>query len=248
MHSILRFSWRAVALIIWLFIGLAILWFAFGFMSFTRQQRTIAWWSKGLIKGCQIQVQYLGRVPTQPVLFVLNHVSWLDIFVLNQQRATAFVAKKEIKRWPIVGSLVSKAGTIYIDRDQRHAIQQVVQQLEQKLQRNQAVGVFPEGKTSDGLHVQRFYSSLFAVALRTQIAIQPVALRFYDGAQRSGRIAFVGNQSLVRNAWYVLSKPHVRIECEFLSLWDYIDYKHHNRAVLAQQVHQQISRAVLKGM
>lgn len=247
--KLLRFSWRSLLLISWVFIGLATLLLVFPWAKQSWRQRIIQWWSDCLLRFCGVRVSYSGIVvKAKPVLFVSNHVSWLDIFVINKQRATSFVAKKEIRNWPVLGWLVAWAGTVFIDRTQRHAIKQVVIQVQEKLERNQAVGLFPEGKTSNGLQVQPFHSSLFETAIRTQMDVQPVALRFYHGTQRCTVVAFVGEQSIVQNVWLLLTRPGVHIECEFLNVLSHNENQSQGRIATAKQAQQLIEKAVLKGL
>lgn len=179
---------------------------------------------------------------------VLNHVSWLDIFVISAARSTVFVAKSEVRQWPVLGWLVAGVGTIFIERGQRQAIKQVAEQMKTTFAQNQAVGLFPEGTTSDGLGVQDFHTSLFQAAISTAIDIQPVALRFYDGSQRSARVAFVGQQSLLQNVWLLLSQSGTRIECDFLPVLAHIHNAEQGRVATAQQAQQAIVDAVLKGL
>ena len=234
-------------LILWVGIGLCVLALVFPLARLSWRQSIIQFWSRGLLWFCDVHVDYQGLAITEkPVLFVANHVSWLDVFVLNRVRATAFVAKKEIRQWPLLGWLVAWAGTIFIERGQRHAIKHVVQQIQGKFSQNQAVGIFPEGTTSEGLAVKPFHSSLFETAISTAMDIQPVALRFYDGAQRSQRVAFVGEQSLLQNVWQLLKQPGVRIECEFLAVLPHQHNQIQGRVKTAKQAHQSIEKAILK--
>lgn len=249
MKKWLRFSWRAIALSIWLFLGLFILSVIFPFISLSRRQGIHAWWSGWLLYWCGVQVDYHGQMEQQrPVLFVLNHVSWLDIFVLNKKRATSFIAKSDIRRWPLVGWLVTGAGTVYIDRGQRHVIKQVAAQMKKRFEQSQAVGLFPEGTTSDGFTVRPFHTSLFETALSTEVDIQPVALRFFDGQERSTRLAFIGEQSLVENIWLLLSQPGVRVECVFLEPLKHESNVQQGRSATAKQAHEALVDQVLKGL
>lgn len=242
-----RFSWRALLLMNWVLVGLMTLTLLFPWLKQQKRQGVIEWWSGYLLRFCGVQVHYSGLVITEkPVLFVANHVSWLDIFIINQRRATSFVAKKEIRQWPVIGWLVAWSGTVFIDREQRHAIKQVVVQIQQKLTQNQAVGLFPEGRTSDGLQVQAFHSSLFETAIRATLDVQPIALRFYQGTQRCTHVAFVGDQTLVQNVWRLLTCQGVRIECEFLPILTHAQNQIQGRAATAKQAQQQIAQAVLE--
>ncbi len=166
---------------------------------------------------CGVQTRVIGEpARVGAVLWVANHISWLDIFVLNRVRATCFVAKSDIRHWPVIGWLVAGAGTVFIERSQRHAIKGVSQQMDQRFRRGEAVGLFPESTTSEGLNVRPFHAGLFEAAIAGNVDIQPVALRFYQHGERTVRFAFVGDQSLMGNLWTLLSSRGVSVECEFL--------------------------------
>src|SRR3546814_2777003 len=88
---------------------------------------------------CGIRVVESGDpVLSGPVLWVANHVSWVDIFVVNSVRATAFVAKSEIRGWPLIGWLAAGAGTLFIERGQRHAVHAVGESVQARFR--QGVG------------------------------------------------------------------------------------------------------------
>lgn len=247
--KIVRFSGRLVALLCLVLIGLVLLAFLFPIINQARRQKINQCWSRCLLFLCGVQTCYYGsQIKDRPILMVLNHVSWLDIFVISAARSTVFVAKSEVRQWPVLGWLVAGVGTIFIERGQRQAIKQVAEQMKTTFAQNQAVGLFPEGTTSDGLGVQDFHTSLFQAAISTAIDIQPVALRFYDGSQRSARVAFVGQQSLLQNVWLLLSQSGTRIECDFLPVLAHIHNVEQGRVATAQQAQQAIVDAVLKGL
>jgi 1-acyl-sn-glycerol-3-phosphate acyltransferase len=150
------------------------------------------------------------------VLWVVNHISWLDIFVLNCVRATAFVAKSEIRHWPLIGWLAAGAGTIFIERASRHAVHKVGHAMQAHFAREQAVGLFPEGTTSSGFDLLPFYANLFEPARKAATRIQPVALLYFHQGRRSDLAAFVGEQTLLESLWQVLSNSSLSIEIHFL--------------------------------
>src|SRR5690625_7528278 len=218
MMAISRFVFFSVLLFFWVLIGLGIIVCYFSWCALDKKQRVIRWWSRHLLRLCRVKVEIQGTpIMDQPVLWVANHVSWLDIFLINSVRSTHFVAKSEIRKWPLLGWLVAGAGTVFIERQRRHAIKAVSEQLSHLFAQGQVVGLFPEGTTSDGLDVQRFHSSLFGTAIAANVPLQTIALRFYAGQQRSTRFAFTGDQSLVANIWQLLSsKEPARVQCIFV--------------------------------
>lgn len=151
-----------------------------------------------------------------PVMWAANHVSWIDIFILNSCRTTCFIAKSEIRNWPVIGWLVASVGTVFIERGQRHAISRVSKAILEQFGQNACVGLFPEGTTTDGMDMRSLHSSLFEPPIRAMVPIQPVALVFTVKGQRSGAIAFVGEQTLVNNIWHLLSSRGVKVNVRFL--------------------------------
>ncbi len=214
-----RFLFFGILLFFWVLLGLAIIAGYFSWCGVHKKQPVIRWWSRQLLCLCRVRIELQGAPAAQgtAALWVANHVSWLDIFVINAVRSTHFVAKSEIRRWPLLGWLVAGAGTVFIERQRRHAIKAVSEQLSHLFAQGQVVGLFPEGTTSDGLDVQRFHSSLFGTAIAANVPLQTIALRFYAGQQRSTRFAFTGDQSLVANIWQLLSsKEPARVQCIFV--------------------------------
>ncbi len=112
---------------------------------------------------------------------VANHVSWLDIFVLNAGQRVYFVAKSEVARWPGIGWLARATGTLFIARKGTEAKAQQTE-FETRLQGGHRLLFFPEGTSTDGLRVLPFKSSLFAAFLSPDLAdglyVQPVTLSY----------------------------------------------------------------------
>jgi len=242
---ILRFTLRVVPVIVWLLLGLLTVTLAFPLLPARWRSSVNRAWSRALMALCGVTVRTLGApILHEPVLWVANHVSWIDIFCLNRVRSTAFVAKREIRAWPVIGWLVAGAGTIFIERGSRQALRRVGEHMQQRLRRGEAVGLFPEGTTSPGLDVLPFHASLFEAAIRAQVDIQPVALRFYQNGQRSRVAAFVGDQTLVANLWQLLGTSGVLVELEFLPPYPAAQCQELGRHGLAGAAHEAIRAAL----
>ena len=245
--KLLRFFVRASIALCWVLVGLLLIATTFVWIGLRGRLRTKQWWSKVLLRLCGIRVSQSGQPLLEgPVLWVVNHVSWLDIFVLNCVRATAFVAKSEIKSWPLIGWLAQGADTIFIERASRHAVHKVGEAMQKRFERGQVVGLFPEGTTSQGFSVLPFYANLFEPARKSGAHIQPVALRFYHHGRRSDFAAFVGEQTLLQNMWEVLGGTGVSIEMSFLPvIWDgtepapvRAELSRHSRQLIAEALQQ----------
>lgn len=203
-------------------------------------------WSRMLMCLCGIRVTVSGQPRLHgPVMLVANHVSWVDIFVLNGVRPTAFVAKSDIRGWPVIGWLVAGAGTVFIERGQRHAVRAAGEALRQRFLAGEAVGLFPEGTTSPGYDVQPFHASLFEAAIQAGADIQPVALRFFHRGRRSDYFSFVGEQNLMQNLWCLLGTRGARVEVVFLEPMDGERCRRDGRAKVAAHAHHAIRQAVV---
>jgi len=216
--GLIRFVPRALLTALWVIVGLLTIGLIFWWVGLPGRLWLKKQWSKGLLWLCGVNVKIEGEPQCQgPVLWVVNHVSWLDIFVLNVVRSTTFVAKQEIRHWPLIGWLAAGADTIFIERGFRHAVQRVGHAMQRRFDNGQAVGFFPEGTTSEGFDVLSFYGNLFEPARRTEVTIQPVALLYFHRGARSTMPAFVGEESLLQNLWRLLSSNGVSVTLNFLA-------------------------------
>ncbi len=242
---VLRFSWRMALALLWLFSALLVVLLIFPCSSLRQRRWLTRLWSRTLLRLCGVSVRVQGQAYAHgPVLWVANHVSWLDIFVLNSVRSAVFIAKSDIRRWPVIGWLVAGSGTIFIERGHRHAIRSVGHQMQARFGRTDVVGLFPEGKTSSGLQVGHFYSSLFDVALRTGVDIQPVAFRFFQHGQRSDAVSFVGEQTLLQNMWCLLSTTGIAIDVVFFAVLPNEQCQALGRSGTAELARRKIQHAV----
>jgi len=143
-------------------------------------------WSLKLLRlvGMRLVVHHDDRRIDHGVLVVGNHVSWLDIYVINAWRPTPFVSKAEVRQWPVVGWLAHRLDTIFIHREKRRDAQRAMHEMAVRLEGGGRVCVFPEGTTSDGLALLPFHANLFQAAVSAQCPVQPVCLLYED---REGR-------------------------------------------------------------
>lgn len=245
--SLLRFVWRAWWVSIWVLLGLLTLSLVFPWLSQKFRLAVKRCWARVLLRLCGVELSVSGHPPEKgPVLWVANHVSWLDVFVLNHVRSTTFIAKHEIRHWPVLGWLVAGADTIFIERGVRHAVHRVGTAMENRFEAGQAVGLFPEGTTSTGFDVLPFYANLYEPARRMAVPIQPIALLYSHQGQRSDFASFVGEESLMQNLWRVLGTTGVSIEMVFLPVMAGNTLGQHKRSELASLTRQDIRSVLLR--
>ncbi|CAH2782242.1 MAG: Acyl-CoA:1-acyl-sn-glycerol-3-phosphate acyltransferase (EC [uncultured Caballeronia sp.] len=114
-------------------------------------------------------------------LVVGNHVSWIDIYVINAWRPTPFVSKAEVRQWPLVGWLAQQLDTIFLQREKRSDAKRIMHELSERLGRGELMCVFPEGTTSLGTDLLPFHSNLFQATVSASCPVQPICL-IYEGA------------------------------------------------------------------
>jgi 1-acyl-sn-glycerol-3-phosphate acyltransferase len=185
----------------------------FPLQSQARRKREIELWSARLCEILGVRIFLHGAPPTydlRPLMMVANHVSWVDIFAINAVVPVRFVAKAEVRKWPLVGWLSARAGTIFINRARRQDTVRVNDLIANALRAGDLFAVFPEGTTSDGSRLLKFHSSLLEPAVKANAAVQPVALRYEreDGSLCT-EAAYTGAKSVWDSLIGIVSEPSV---------------------------------------
>jgi 1-acyl-sn-glycerol-3-phosphate acyltransferase len=173
-----RGAWRVLRLVLHLLQGLWILRTRFEREDATGQRLLVQQWSAQALQVMGVRLQVLGQEPAGALLVVANHMSWLDIIVMNAACPSRFVSKSDVKQWPVVGRLVEASGTLFIERDNRRDALRVVHHMAECLRAGERLAVFPEGTTSDGQQVLPFHANLLQAAVATEAAVCPVGLRY----------------------------------------------------------------------
>lgn len=158
------------------------------------------------------------------VLYVANHVSYIDILVLGSRIPAAFVAKSEVAAMGVVGWLASLARTIYVERERRSSSAEQRKLIVERLAAGGDVILFPEGTNSDGVGVLPFKSALFAVVEGAESAgflIQPVTIAYtrLNGMPitrgQLPDIAWVGDSELGPHALTMMELGQIRADIVF---------------------------------
>jgi 1-acyl-sn-glycerol-3-phosphate acyltransferase len=200
--------------------GLAVAWLRYPRLSQAEQHAYKRRWSRKLLSILSVSVRAANAPKALPArcMLALNHISWLDIFVIDANFPATFIAKSEVRTWPIVGWLCTRVGTLYIERGKRSAARHAREAVAQALERNVLIAVCPEGITTFGRSLERFHAALFQPAIDAKAVLQPVALRYLDAAGRHTDAAgYVGETSLLESVWTIVSTRHMVAELNFLA-------------------------------
>lgn len=195
----------------------------------------------GTARALGLSVRVVGQPLARDVLFVANHISWLDILALGGATGAAFVSKDDVARWPVIGWLAREAGTIFVHRQSRAGVRGQADALAMALARGRPVALFPEGTTGRGDALLPFRASLLAAAADAPagVRVQPVAID-YGAAARE--IAWADNEGTGGNARRVGSRAgRLPVTLRFLPP---IDPAGLDRKALAAAARDAIGRAL----
>jgi 1-acyl-sn-glycerol-3-phosphate acyltransferase len=156
-------------------------------------------------RSAGMRARPVGRPLHSHVLFVANHLSWLDIMLIAGATGTAFVAKGEVAGWPVIGWLARLNRTVFVARTARHAVRGQADALRTALADGQPVALFPEGTTDGGPELLPFRASLLAALFPPLpgVRVQPVAIDYGPAAHE---IAWVGEEGAGANFRRILSR------------------------------------------
>lgn len=214
----------------------------FGSLDWPQRQARVQHWSSELLQILDIRLQVQGPQHESPGgLVVINHLSWLDIVVVNAAFPVRFVSKSDVKRWPVLGALILGAGTLLIERSSRRDAMRVVHQMSAHLADGHRLAIFPEGTTHDGSALLPFHANLIQAAISAQAPITPVGLSFWDGSGecKSAAPLYIGNMSLIGSIWRTLRHGPVHVKL----VWDVPQHAQgRSRREWARDLQHQVAR------
>ena len=158
-------------------------------------------------------------------LTVSNHLTYLDILVYGAARPFLFVAKSEVRRWPLLGTLASLGGTIFVDRDRSLQVADATGQIEQALRAGIPVLLFPEGTSSDGSSVLPFRSPLFDSAIRAGASVTAAAVRYHAVDVTEDQVTYWGDMVFLPHLFRTLCVRGLTAEIGFDSPCRFPDRK-----------------------
>jgi 1-acyl-sn-glycerol-3-phosphate acyltransferase len=206
-------AYRVVRMVLHLFAGLWTCAMVFPFVDAVGRDARIHRWSNKLLTLCGVKVAFRdtpGARPRSRALIVANHISWLDIFVINSIHPCRFVAKSDIRDWPLIGWLCDRAGTIFISRGRVRDVRRIYQGLVASLHAGEHVAFFPEGTTAAQGTLLPFHANLFEAAIEAEAAIQPYALRYLDARGNPHEaVDFVGDMTFVQSMLAILGSSGI---------------------------------------
>ena len=247
---------KLAQLLLWPKLFLVILWIAFGVilsLFFVNKQNhckppskvsdfTIKYWMKGLLFLLGAKVELHGQATSQPVLFVSNHISWLDIICYMSVKPSRFISKAEVRKWPIAGWLAYRSGTLFLQRGKD--ADKIKQQMAETLNANNQVTLFPEGTTTNGEGIRKFFPRLFSAAVEQQLTVQAARIRYFSFDSTSQtylpayHLAYIDDDGLLENLIKVVKEPKIKVSIEY---FECLSPPHQDRNSLAKKTYEQVT-------
>ena len=140
--------------------------------------RIMMMWMDLIAKLIGIRTIIKGKIDSSVNLYVSNHVTYLDIIIINRLLPVNFIAKDEISDWPIIGRLASKTGTLFIKRGNTIESDKMINEMQTRFSIANKIIFFPEGKIGNGKMIKKFHSKLFKSIANENISLQPFAIRY----------------------------------------------------------------------
>ncbi|NOZ18440.1 MAG: 1-acyl-sn-glycerol-3-phosphate acyltransferase [Betaproteobacteria bacterium] len=207
---------RKLRLLVHLVEGLTTCALLFWWIKPHTKQALIQRWSRKLLALFRVSLVVHG----EPVegkdlagsMLVSNHVSWIDIYAINSWYPPRFVAKSEIRSWPVM--LCAQTGVLFVERARKRDAHRIMHAIADAMRAGDAICVFPEGTTSDGLQLLPFHANLFQAPVSAGAPIRPVALRYRIAA--TGELttipAYIGDLSMMDTINAILNGPPLVVE------------------------------------
>lgn len=177
-------------------------------------------WSRKLLRILGVEPRLHGQLPPSGSLVVANHISWLDIYVVNAFLPATFICKADVRNWPVIGWLCEGNDTLFIERGSRTAARNTALQMSAALAQDKTLIVFPEGTSTDGSTILPFRPALLQSAIDTGKPIVPLALGYRTAqGERSTAPAYHGDLSLWSSLVAVAaSRQPITADLAFLGL------------------------------
>ncbi len=248
MRSIIAIG-KIFLLLLYTFITYSIYMVGYGFAKLFRIQTEpcrnlfMRTWSMGMSKVLNLQIKKIGTPPKAPFFLVSNHLSYLDIVPLFLNLRCTFVAKKEVRSWPVLGFMVKSVGVVFIDRTRKRDITRVNEILSNSLNKHQGMIVFPEGTTSAGTHILPFRASLLHFPAANEIPVHYCSIRYETDQNKGDRpaeesVCFFGAREPIHVHLFKLAS-NKRVDCT-IRFGEY-PVESNDRKELTEELHTRIA-------
>lgn len=243
--SLMRHPLLALCRFIWLGAELGFAAARYPFKVLVRQSGSLrsrleAEWLKDhctrVLRVLGVEVHVAGVLPEKG-LIACNHLSYVDVLALGSLTPMIFVAKKEVRGWPVFGLLARFGGTVFVHRENRGDASKSSEKIREALDRGDLVTLFPEGTSSDGARVLPFKSSLLAAVCPGRHLIHAGSIHYSsEDGDAAEEICYWGGMTLLPHLLNLLGRPRIKILIGFSQ----IEWPGEDRKALAAMLHSEV--------
>jgi 1-acyl-sn-glycerol-3-phosphate acyltransferase len=216
------------------------------FPVITRKLKTqiIKSWCLYLLRIIEVKIKISGENLSllKNKFFVANHISWLDIIVINSIMPVVFVAKSSVKSWPVFGLMARFTNTIFLDRSSKKSMLMAYQHIKSSLSHS-SIFIFPEGTSTVGKYVEPFHSNFFQIPVDLSKLTYPVSIEYLKDNQFTNIPAYVGDDTLVKSILRIVKNPGFEASVTYFKG---IDGKNKNRKEIAINANKIINEQIVK--
>lgn len=207
----MKLAWRLLCVAVHIVAGLATCLVVFPWIGPAARMGHVQRWSQRVLHTFGVTVEESGEPVLANALLVANHISWVDVFVINARHPSRFVAKSEVRAWPLIGPLSALAGTVYVARGRQSELKRTVGQLARQLRGGERIACFPEGTSAAQGDMQPFRANLFEAAIDARVPVQAIAVSYVDddGAPHAS-VEYIAAMSLAQSMMAILSGRPIR--------------------------------------
>ena len=176
----------------------------------------------GILLRCfHVEIHYSGNAHPDAKILVANHISWLDALLFMPAPKLRFIAKSQVKNWPIIGLLAQLLGTVFIRRENKFQVYRSLPNAQRHIRTGDNLVIFPEGTTTVGLDTHEFRPMIFEVAKREQCLVQPVAIRYWDHNKNINQsVPFIDDDGIFMSILKLLFERKIHAHVHFLPVLD----------------------------
>jgi len=189
-----------------------------------------------LLKCFHVQIHYIGTPHPDAQILVANHISWLDALLFMPAPKLRFIAKSQVKHWPVIGLMAQLLGTVFIRRENKFQVYRSLPNAQRHIRQGDNLVIFPEGTTTTGESTQTFRPMLFEVAKREHCLVQPVAIRYWDHKhQINNNTPFIDDDGIFMSIVKLLFERRIHAHVHFIPVLNPNHYDRKQMAAISEQ-------------